>query len=209
MFLLVYNDNRYINLFDIKESVNFNIRELKMNLKELKQLKTIKAIRHDKNFVSTDDFIKDIENKILKENYQILSKDRHGKLIEYMLLNPDKQTEQKIYLHDDDINNQQYINELINRYKKNGLTVLKTYIKDNFLYIVTKEHKTSYEVILKADYLKQDMQGVLYIRSKDYIFKFIDDNNMPHELQGEYLKADMIQDNKIILNNSIEYILQV
>ena len=29
-----------------------------MNLKELKQLKTIKAIRHDKNFVSNDDFIK-------------------------------------------------------------------------------------------------------------------------------------------------------
>lgn len=28
----------------------------KMNLKELKQLKTIKAIRHDKNFVSTDKF---------------------------------------------------------------------------------------------------------------------------------------------------------
>lgn len=47
-----------------------------MNLKELKQLKTIKAIRHDKNFVSTDDFIKDIESKILKENYQILSKDK-------------------------------------------------------------------------------------------------------------------------------------
>lgn len=180
-----------------------------MNLKELKQLKTIKAIRHDKNFVSTDDFIKDIENKILKENYQILSKDRHGMLVEYMLLNPNKQTEHKIYLHDDDINNQQYTNELVNRYKKDGLTVLKTYIKDNFLYITTKEHKTSYEIRLKADYLKENMQGFLYIRSKDYVFKFIDDNNMPHEFQGEYLKADMIQDNKIILNNGIEYILQV
>lgn len=32
---------------------------------------------------------------------------------------------------------------------------------------------------------------------------------MPHEFQGEYLKADMIQNNKIILNNGIEYILQV
>ena len=191
------------------KSINFNTGALKMNLKELKQLKTIKAIRHDKNFVSTDDFIKDIESKILKENYQILSKDKHGMLVEYMLLNPDKQTEQKIYLHDDDINNQQYINELINRYKKDGLTVLKTYIKDNFLYIITKEHKTSYEIRLKADYLKENMQGFLYIRSKDYVFKFIDDNNMPHEFQGEYLKADMIQDNKIILNNGIEYILQV
>ena len=112
-------------------------------------------------------------------------------------------------MHDDDINNQPYINELINRYKKDGLTVLKTYIKDNFLYIVTKEHKTSYEIRLKADYLKENMQGFLYIRSKDYVFKFIDDNNIPHEFQWEYLKADMIQDNKIILNNGIEYILQV
>lgn len=94
-------------------------------------------------------------------------------LVEYMLLNPNKQTEQKIYLHDDDINNQQYINELVSLYKKDGLTVLKTYIKDNFLYI--------------ADYLKENMQGFLYIRSKDYIFKFIDDNNMPHEFQGEYI----------------------
>ena len=79
-------------------------------------------------------------------------------LVEYMLLNPNKQTEQKIYLHDDDINNQQYINELVSRYKKEGLTVLKTYIKDNFLYIITKEHKTSYEIRLKADYLKENMQ---------------------------------------------------
>lgn len=180
-----------------------------MNLKELKQLKIIKAIRHDKNFVSNDDFIKDIESKILKENYQILSKDKHGMLVEYMLLNPDKQTGQKIYLHNDNINNQLYINELISQYKKNGLTVLKTYIKNNFLYIVTKEHKMSYEIRLKADYLKENMQGFLYIHSKDYIFKFIDDNNMSHEFQGEYLKANMIQDNKIILNNGIEYILQI
>lgn len=100
-----------------------------MNLKELKQLKTIKAIRHDKNFVSSNDFIKDIESKILKENYQILSKDRHGMLVEYMLLNPNKQTEQKIYLHDDDINNQQYINELINRYKKRRFNGFKNIYK--------------------------------------------------------------------------------
>lgn len=100
-----------------------------MNLKELKQLKIIKAIRHDKNFVSTDDFIKDIESKILKENYQILSKDKHGMLVEYMLLNPNKQTEQKIYLHDDDINNQQYINELVSRYKKRGLNGIKNIYK--------------------------------------------------------------------------------
>ena len=125
-----------------------------MNLKELKQLKTIKAIRHDKDFVSTDDYLKQIETNILKENYQILSKDKHGMLVEYMLLNPNKQTEQKIYLHDDDINNQQYINELVSRYKKDGLTVLKTYIKVNLLYIYTKENKTCYEIILKADKLK-------------------------------------------------------
>lgn len=73
-------------------------------------------------------------------------------LVEYMLLNPNKQTEQKIYLHNDDISNKQYINELINQYKNDDLTVLKTYIKD---------------------------------------------------------KANMIQDNKIILSNGIEYILQV
>lgn len=178
-----------------------------MNLKELKQLKTIKAIRHDKNFVSNDDFIKDIENDILKENYQILSKDKHNKLVEYMLLNPNKQTEHKIYVGND-TNNIEFVNEIINQYKNNGLTVLKHYIKDGFLCVVTKEYKTSYEIRLQADYLKENMQGVLYIRSKDYVFKFIDDNNMLHEFQGEYLKAGMLQDNKIILSNGIEYILQ-
>lgn len=180
-----------------------------MNLKELKQLKTIKAIRHDKNFVSTDDYLKQIETNILKENYQIIDKQKQGMRVEYILFNPDKMTEHKVYLQDDFLNDTQYINEILQHYKNDGLTVLKHYINNNFLYVTTKENKIGYTVHLKADYLKEYMHGFIQIRSKDYIFKFIDDNGMERCMYGENLKADMLQDDKIILKNGIEYILQV
>lgn len=45
-----------------------------MNLKELKQLKQVKATRHDKDFISNDDIIKNFENqcKQLYSNFIII-----------------------------------------------------------------------------------------------------------------------------------------
>jgi hypothetical protein len=153
--------------------------------------------------------IKNFENqyKQLYPNFIILNKMQHGNIIEYELYNNNFKTENKIYIHDDYINDIKYINDILSQY--NDFTILNHYIENNFLYIVTKECKQFFEVRLRNNDLKEFMEGILYIRSKDYYFEYTNDIGEVKRMYGDTLTSDMIKDNKIISKNyNIEYILK-
>ena len=181
-----------------------------MNLKQLKELKQVKAVRVDNNFISNDDKIKNFENEAQKLGFKIVNKSLSSNLVEYELLNPDCEAVYKYYIGNNaDTNKSNRIKDIIQEIKDEGMTILKTETKDNFLHVTTKENKVFHSMLLKNDYLKKEMLGLIVFRSKDYIFKFIDDNQNERTIYGDALKANMIKENKIIISDGIYYALEI
>lgn len=179
-----------------------------INLKQLKELKQVKAVRVDKDFISNDDKIKIFENEAQKQGFKIVNKSKNGNLVEWELFNPDCEAVIKYYIGND-ANSNNLIKDIIQEVKNAGMTILKTETKDNFLHVTTKENKVFTSMLLKNDYFKKELSGMIVFRSKDYIFKFIDDNKNERTIYGDALKANMIKDNKIIISDNTYYILEV
>ena len=178
-----------------------------MNLKQLKELKQVKAVRVDNNFISNDERLKNFEKETQKQGFKIINKSKNGNLVEYELLNPDCEAVIKYYIGND-ANSDNLIKDTIQDVKNEGMTILKTETKDNFLHVTTKENKVFHSMLLKNDYLKKEMPGLIVFSSKDYIFKFIDDNQNERTIYGDALKANMIKENKIIVSDGIYYALE-
>lgn len=94
----------------------------------------------------------------------------------------------------------------LNVQKNQGYEVVSfEYIADDErLYVRSNNEIINYNIMLD-DIKSAIMQGKIVFRSKDYVFT-TDDG---HEIYGEPLKANQLQGNKILLDNSIYYTLKL
>lgn len=172
-------------------------------IKELKEKKEVQVTRVDNNFIDNSDIINNFEEQAKQNNYEVVEKKLNSDYMEYVLNNPNEVNTIKYYVGSD--------NELISRLlSEQTQPVIKHEVKEDFLYITVKGRSVYFNLRLNASYMKKQLQGKLVFRSKDYYFEFIDEDNKKQQFFSSHdLKANMLQDNKIILKEyGLEYILK-
>lgn len=179
-----------------------------VTLKELKDKKEFTVTRIDKEFISNEEIIRQAQEETKKYGYTITFGKRNGNYQECVLFNKDKIETLRYYMgsNNTEEEKQKFINDILN---KQDRQVLKHYIEDNDLCIEVQGEKLYHSLRLNPPYMKETLKGKIILRSKDYIFEFTDDDNNIHKLySSSNLKASMLQDNKIVVENyPIEYTL--
>lgn len=170
-------------------------------VRELKARKEVQVTRVDNNFINNTDIINSFEEQAKQNNYEVLEKKLNDNYMEYVLINPNEEDIIKYYVKD---NNS--INDILS---KQTQPIIKHEVKEEFLYITVKGRKVYFNLRLNKSYMKKQLQGKLVFRSKDYYFEFTDEENKVQKFYSSHdLKANMIKDNKIVIEEyGLEYIL--
>lgn len=177
-----------------------------VTLKELKDKKEFNVTRIDKEFISNEDVILNFEKQVIDMGYKITDKQVKGNAVNYVILNPNAVEELRYYMGSNpDV--EEFTKSILNKQTRE---VLSHHVEDNDLYVKVQGEEFYHSLWLKNSYLKKEMNGKIVLRSKDYYFEYTDEDNKVHKLySSSSLKASMIQDNKIVVENyPIEYIIE-
>ena len=184
-----------------------------ITLKELKERKQVNAVRIDNNFISDEERIKNFENQVKAKNLQILEKEQHGQHIDYVLLKSGEHEYKFNFAswHQTEKEKEEFLQDIINRC---DLPVLRSYRDNEFAYVITDGEKIYYTIVLNNPKQQKEIAGTLYFRSNDYYFEFMGKNPIRLErFYGDVLRANQIQDNKIIVKLgdkvNIEYVMEL
>lgn len=184
-----------------------------ITLKELKERKQVRAKRINHNFIPDEERIANFENRVKAENLQILEKEQHGQHIDYVLLKAGEHVYKFNFAswHQTEEEKEEFLQDII---KRCDLPVLRSYRDNEFAYVVTDGEKIYYTLALNNPKQQKEIDGTLYFRSNDYYFEFITKNPIRLErTYGDVLRANQIQDNKIIVKLgdkiNIEYVMEL
>lgn len=175
-------------------------------LKELKEKKEFNVTRVDKEFMSNEDLMLIFEKEVIDAGYKITDKQVKGSAVNYVIFNPNTVEELRYYMGSKpDV--EEFTKTILNKQTRE---VLSHHVEDNDLYVKVRGEEVHHSLLLKSSYLKKEMDGKIVLRSKDYYFEYTDEDNKVHKLySSSSLKASMIQDNKIVVEDySVEYIIK-
>ena len=164
-----------------------------MNLKQLKAIKTIPAVRTDSSFLS------DLKKEILlitqakEQGYSLSKKEETMTTLEYTFINPSKETEVRMYMPNPAKFNIKDINREVISYKIIDDMVIAKVKGDILHYTITKSK------------LAKELTGNLVFRSKDYYFEYTTSDNTTERIYGESLKSSMLSGNTITPCPNITY----
>lgn len=176
-----------------------------VTLKELKDKKEFNVTRVDKEFISNEDVMLNFEKQVIDMGYKITDKEIKGNAVNYVILNPNAVEEVRYYMGSNDV--EEFTKDILSKQTRQ---VLSHHVEDKDLYVEVQGEEFYHSLWLKSNYMKKEMNGKIVVRSKDYYFEFTDDENNIHKLySSSNLKASMLQDNKIVVENyPIEYIIR-